>query len=58
MVKTLVKHVYAEESDKSTLKAFNTKNTSNMAKEEAETIHNLIEGSNEQKFDRKDRNYL
>ena len=45
-------HVYEEESDKKTQKAFGTKQKIDEDKDEAEVIHEFIVGRNEQTYSR------
>jgi hypothetical protein len=51
--KILVRHVYAEEQDSKTQKDFKEKQKD---KTPQKLIHDLL-GTNEQKFNRRDRNY-
>jgi len=57
MSKILVKHVYAEEGDSKNQKAFKAKQKIDQERDEATVIHRFITGTNEQTFNRRDRNY-
>ena len=51
-MKPRIVHVYEEEKDKKTQKAFGTTKKVNEEKDEAEVIHEFIVGTNEQTYSR------